>query len=171
MLCDVGLDGEKLSFLNTCSAFVLMLSGTVVALLIAMQERIIGRRKKVTQRRKEEKITTYELHQPSHSTTNISRWDCRESRSKSIVKMRIERGIFIGQPKQLKEDVVHYEFNKYFGGLLLHVEWLYRARFGKNTEKMYVQHRAPRNNPVEGSENIARFFREVSQWTTLSRKC
>ena len=34
---------------------------------------MLQRRKKVTQRRKEEKITTNELHQPSHSTTNISR--------------------------------------------------------------------------------------------------
>ena len=58
MVCDAGLHGERIGFLNTCSAFVLMLTGSVVAFIIAIQERIIGRKTEFTERMVKKKDTT-----------------------------------------------------------------------------------------------------------------
>ena len=72
MVCDAGLHGERIGFLNTCSAFVLMLTGSVVAFIIAIQEKIIGRKTEFTERMVKKKDTTRKL-QHFHQTAIVSR--------------------------------------------------------------------------------------------------
>ena len=68
-VCDAGLHGERVSFLNTCSAFILMLTGSVVAVIVAIQERITGRKKEFAT----QDMNTYDTKRKSHQTTIVSR--------------------------------------------------------------------------------------------------
>ena len=73
MVCDAGLHGERISYNNTSSAFVLMLTGTIVAVMIAMQERIIGRKNEFTEKKEKKKVYTNKIYQHFRQTIIISR--------------------------------------------------------------------------------------------------
>ena len=57
MVCDAGLHGERIGIHNTCFAFVLLPGGLVMALLIAMHERISRRQNKLTMKKVKKRIT------------------------------------------------------------------------------------------------------------------
>ena len=108
MVCDAGLHGERIGYNNTCSAFVLMLTGSVVAVMIAMQERIIGRKKEFTNKKVKKTGSTYQSYR---QTTIISRLE-RYSNAESTMKVE-KMYSFTGQPKLINEHEVNRECTYY----------------------------------------------------------